>query len=186
MGRLKLWFAFGLALMLAACATGPSVMTDYDTGYDFASLESVRVVESQQTGNDNIMISPFTFDHLHRVISNQLDQRYRLVEAGEEADFEVRYHIVIEERLDVRSYDQRYGFGYYGFGYHRHPYAPFASPRVYSQGNLIIDMVDGDSGEPIWRGVAEERLYDKLDPRRQRKILSGAVADILSRFPPIK
>ncbi|MDQ2075416.1 DUF4136 domain-containing protein [Marinimicrobium sp. ABcell2] len=187
MVRLKLGLVWGLLLLLTACATRPSVMTDYDTAYDYANLRTFYVAESRQVAEQNLLISPFTIQHLQRVIVDQLGQRYEPVRNRELADFRVRYHIVMEERLDMRSFDQRYGFGYYGFGpFHRLHYGPPPTPRVYNQGSLIVDIVDGRTGQPIWRGVAEERIHDRADPSRQREILSAAMVDILSQFPPVR
>lgn len=185
--RLKAGFVWCLLLLLTACATRPSVMTDYDTAYDYASLRTFHVADSTQTSEENLLISPFTIQHLQRVIVNQLSQRYEPVRNQELADFRIRYHIVMEERLDRRSFDHRYGFGYYGFGpMHRYHYGPPPIPRVYSQGTLIVDVVDGKTGQPIWRGVSEERINDRADPSRQREILSAAMIDILSQFPPVR
>lgn len=176
-----------LLITLAGCATSPSVITDYHGGYDFSTLETFRIIESEQD-EDNILISPFTFTHLYQVIEDQLNQRYQPAAAGQRPDFEVRYHVVMEERLDARSFDRRYGFGFYPYGYHfhHHGFGPSPAPRVYSQGSLIVDVVDGATKDPIWRGVSEERLYDRLDPLRQREILSSAMRDILVRFPPVE
>ena len=82
-----------------------------------------------------------------------------------------------------------YGFGYYGRGYRYYPsplfYGTTGAPRIYNQGNLIIDIVDGKTDKPIWRGVSEKRLRSGLTPQQQREILSEAVVQVLSKFPPI-
>ena len=187
MTRLKVGLVWCLLLLLTACATGPSVLTDYDGAFDYASLRTFHVADSMQTSEENLLISPFTIQHLQRVVVSQLGQRYERVPDPYLADFGVRYHIVMEERLDRRSFDHYYGYGYYGFGpIHRYRYGPPPIPRVYRQGTLIVDVVDGQTGQPIWRGVAEERLSDRADPSRQREILSAAMVDILSQFPPVR
>lgn len=185
--RLKTGFVWCLLLLLTACATRPSVMADYDSAYDYASLRTFYVVDSIQTSEENLLISPFTIQHLQRVIVDQLGQRYEPVRDPELADFRIRYHIVMEERLDRRSFDHYYGYGYPGFGpMHRYHYGPPPLPRVYNQGTLIVDVVDSKTGQPIWRGVAAERIGDNADPSRQREILSAAMVDILSQFPPVR
>lgn len=179
-------FAAVLVIFLAGCSSTPSVVTDYETGYAFSELNSFRVEATEQDDSNNLLISPFTLSHLQRVIQNNLSDRYEL--AGEERapDFIVRYHIVVEDRLDVRSYDQRYGFGYYGFGpFYRYPYAAQPSPRIYRQGSLIVDIVQGEDNKPLWRGVSERRLSENLSPDEQRQRLSAAITDILANFPPV-
>lgn len=182
------WCLTGLALLaLAGCSSTPSVVTDYDPDYAFGQLQTFRVEQTQEDNEKSILISPFTLNHLQTVVRNQLDARYDPAEEGETADFVVRYHIVVEDRIDVRSYDQRYGFGYYGYGpWYRYPYAHSPSPRVYRQGTLIIDIASGEDNKPLWRGVSEQRLYEGLTPQEQRARLSAAVTDILANFPPVK
>ncbi len=182
------YWLIALALFgLAGCSSTPSVVTDYDPDFAFGQLQTFRVEQTQEDNEKSILISPFTLNHLQTVIRQQLDARYDQAGEGETADFVVRYHIVVEDRIDVRSYDQRYGFGYYGFGpWYHYPYTHGPSPRVYRQGTLIIDIASGDDNKPLWRGVSEQRLYDGLTPQEQRARLSAAVTDVLANFPPVR
>jgi hypothetical protein len=176
-------------VMLAGCTKQPYVMTDYQADYDFSLLKTFTVVEATQDIKENILISPFTFSHVHSVIERELAQRYQSTAMDGKPDFIVSYHIVIEEKLDPGTYDSLYGFGYYGRGYRHFPsplyYGSTGGPRVYNQGSLIVDIVDGKTDKPIWRGVSEKRLRNGLTPQKQREILTGAVLEILAKFPPI-
>jgi hypothetical protein len=176
--------------LLSACSNKPYVVTDYLSGYDFSALKTYSLVEAQQDTKDNILISPFTFSHIHSVVDRELAQRYQAVSGETKPDFLVNYHIVIEEKLDPGTYDRLYGYGYYGRGYRYHYPSPLfygttGSPRVYNQGSLIIDIVDAKTEKPIWRGVSEKRLRSGLTPQQQREILTGAVIEIVTKFPPL-
>jgi len=175
-------------VFLAGCSSTPSVVTDYDTGYSFGNLNTFRVEATQRHNNpQNLLISPFTYSHLERLIGENLSERYRPAEEDAIPDFIVRYHIVVENRLDVRNYNQRHGFGYYGYGpFYRYPYAAQPTARIYRQGSLIVDIVEGDTKRPLWRGVSEQRLQDSLSPEEQRQRLGAAVTDIMSNFPPVR
>lgn len=177
-----------MLVFLAGCTSTPSVVTDYDTGYSFGDLDTFRVEVAQRKDSpQNLLISPFTYTHLERLIGENLSERYRPAEEGATPDFIVRYHIVVENRLDMRSYNQRHGFGYYGYGpFYRYPYATQPSPRIYRQGSLIVDIVEGESNRPLWRGVSEQRLQDSLSPDEQRQRLGAALTDIMSNFPPVR
>lgn len=186
----------GLVLWwLSGCSSTPSVVTDYDTAFSFGELESFRVEATERDDPNSLLISPFTLMHLQRLIEQQLQDRYELVqEASDEeqeasgettADFLVRYHIVTEDRLDVRNHDPRFGFGLYGYGpWYRYSYTPGPQARVYRQGTLVIDVVRARDEQPLWRGVSEQRLADSLTPQERRERLSAAATEILSRFPP--
>jgi len=178
------------ALFLSGCATKPYVSTDYEASYNFAALKSFALKSAKQDSKENILISPFTFSHIHSVANAELAKRYQSVSEGSSPDFYVTYHVVMEEKLDPRAYDDMYGMGYWGRGY-RYPSSIFYRPpldggiRVYNQGSLIIDMVDAKTQQPIWRGVSEKRLNKGLSPQKQREILTSAVLEVLAQFPPV-
>jgi len=183
--------ALGIALMcLSGCATKPDVATDYEASYNFAALKSFAVKSAKQDSKENILISPFTLSHIHSVVNSELAKRYQTVDESAAADFYVTYHVVMEEKLDPRAYDDMYGVGFWGRGY-RYPSSIFYRPpldggiRVYNQGSLIIDMVDAKTQQPIWRGVSEKRLNKGLSPQKQREILTSAVLEVLAQFPPV-
>lgn len=190
MHRLVSALTLVLSFVLVACSSTPSAVTDFDPGYNFAGLKTFYVLETKQGGESpqSLLVSPFTLGHLHGVIQQDLSQRYQRVDSPEQADFLVRYHVVLEDRLDARHYNSYYGYGHHGYSSHfyGHGYHPSGNrTQVYRQGSLILDMVDAKTDEPIWRGVSEERLRDSYTPQEHREILSAAASYTLSQFPPL-
>ena len=185
-----LGFVFS-ALVISGCAIKPRVSTDYEDNYNFAALKTFSVKEAKQDTKENLLISPFTLSHIHALVNSELSKRYQAISGDAAPDFYVSYHVVMEEKLDPRSYDELYGFGYWGRGY-RYPSPMFYHPgfdseiSVYNQGSLIIDMVDAKTQQPIWRGVSEKRLNRGLSPQQQRQILADAVMEVRAQFPPVK
>lgn len=71
-------------------------------------------------------------------------------------------------------------YGGYGYGYRHHHYGWGAGPRVYSYHRdvlvMAVELIDGRTGQPVWRGQGEspvdtghrDRLY-----RTAREALSG-------------
>jgi hypothetical protein len=57
--------------------------------------------------------------------------------------------------------------------------------RTYNQGSLILDITDAKDNKPVWRGVSEKRLNRNMTPAQQREVLSRAVSEVLSQFPPV-
>jgi len=177
-------------LAVVGCTTKPYVETDFDEAYNFSGLKTFTVIETKQDSKDSILISPFTLSHIQAALQTTLAKRYQLSAEGAKPDFIVSYHVVLEEKIDTRSYDQVYGFGWYGRGY-RYP-APSSfflgldsGVQTFEQGSLIIDMVDGNTQKPIWRGVSEKRLTKGMTPQKQRVVLSQAVAEVIAEFPPV-
>ena len=179
--------AMGL-LVLAGCTNKPYVETDHLAEFDFSALKTFSVAETKQDTKENILISPFTLSHIHSALEAELGKRYQSAAVGAKPDFVVSYHVVIEEKVDPRSYDDLYGFGYYGRGY-RYPrplfYGVNTGVRVYNQGSLIVDIVDAKTDKPIWRGVSEKRLSRGMASQQQREVLSRAVTEVVAQFPPV-
>jgi hypothetical protein len=179
-----------LLSLLASCTVRPPVNTDHESGYDFSTLKSFQVLASTQDTKQDILVSPFTLSHIHQALEVELSKRYTFIAADQKPDFVVTFHVIIEEKIDPRSYDEIYGFGFYGRGYYRspYPYSPFFyGPRLstFKQGSLIIDIADAKDNKPIWRGVSEKRLARFMSPVQQREVLSQAVVEVLSQFPPV-
>ena len=78
----------------------------------------------------------------------------------------------------------------YGYGYGRYgrPMGGYSETRVseYTQGTLIIDIVDAASNELVWRGSTEGRVREKKTPEEREKRIRDAVAAILAEFPPAR
>lgn len=187
--KISIWMALVSVLILVGCSSQPRVETDHQAGFDFASLKTFRVAETKQNTQESILISPFTLSHIHATLDTELGKRYQPGDA-DKPDFIVSYHVVVEEKIDPRSYNDIHGFGYgyYGMGY-RYPRPYFLGTntglRVFNQGSLIIDVVDGKTDKPIWRGVSEKRLSRGMAPQQQREVLSNAVIEVLAQFPPV-
>ena len=53
-------------------------------------------------------------------------------------------------------------------------------------GTLIIDIVDRESNQLVWRGAKEGRLKKNQSPEQREASINKTVSEILSNFPPQK
>lgn len=94
-------------------------------------------------------------------------------------DFTVAYYASTQERLDVTYWD--YGYAYRprwwgpGFGFQE----PVATQ--YTQGTVIVDVVDPKTNELLWRGQGVADVSD--DEAKYEQDLWKTVQAILARFP---
>ena len=65
------------------------------------------------------------------------------------------------------------------------PFAPVTTAlEIYATGTLIIDMTSPTKQAIVWRGSAQRKIdLDKPDKER-RKVLEGAIRDLIRKFPP--
>ena len=92
------------------------------------------------------------------------------------------YHTGLKDKIDVTSRGYGYRPGYYGRGHYGGGYgAGGLDVRTYKEGTLILDIVDPETMQLIWRGWAVDALNDL---ENASMYINKAVREILARFPP--
>jgi hypothetical protein len=170
-------------IAIAAVAIGCSgikVSTDYNPEAEFASLKKYAWLPKarEKTGNPRLD-SPLLRARIEQAIEDTLAAKgYRLADVAD-ADFFVNYHVGIEAKVDVTSVPTMYGYGRWGGIY-------TSETRVdqYDQGTLLIDIVDREQDDLIWRGSGQARVNQDGSPRQREERVRKAVAAILKQFPP--
>lgn len=118
-------------------------------------------------------------------ISGSLDQRgLRPARTGKTADLQVSATASLERRqYQVRDdYGGYYGNGPWGDYYGMHGSVPMV--RTYEVEVIVvhIELLDGNSGQAVWRGNAEARSQGSQSERSAA--LRRAVEDALAAYPP--
>lgn len=174
-------------LLLAGCST-LTVQTDYDTRYDFSSLETYAWLEGEAPSNDIRINNSLIINRVVNAVNTTLQSRgYTLVDK-DKADFHVNWFGGIENkiRLDtINSYYGHLGYGYGDWGYGGHQLGHIRTYSYeYQEGMLIIDIADSKSKQLIWRGTGREYLEAKDTPEKITEGINQTVAGILASFPP--
>ena len=99
-----------------------------------------------------------------------------------EADAFITWHLVTEERTDVRTYNSMSYYNCWRCG----PNVSDVSVRQYTQGTFIVDLIDPVRNRSVWRSVIESRLQSEPDPgsaeSAQRR--AEAARAVFDQFPP--
>jgi len=158
----------GLLLVLMGCSP-ISVRTDYDEEVDFTAYESFQwmpVLKKKQ--KKIIKKNSFLDRRIRRAVEHELESQGYYIEADGPTDALLAYHIVVEAHVDV-GYA---GYGYWGPRYHR---------RRYREGTIIVDVIDSETRQLIWRGSASGQVgHPNGDPDQ----IKAAIAKIFEKFPP--
>jgi hypothetical protein len=166
-----------IVLGLMACASTTSVSYDHDQNYDFGGLQSWDWVASPgQVQGAAGARSPLVEARIRDAIERELSAKgYRRVEGGE-PDFRVAYHGGSNEKLDVRT-----TYDYYGYRWRTA--VATTDVREYTEGTLLIDVVDGVRKELVWRGIGVAEVYAD-NPQEVTEQVNKVVSDVLKGFPP--
>ncbi|MCP1728448.1 hypothetical protein J2T60_002448 [Natronospira proteinivora] len=185
--HLGIWLLVCTAMLLTACAgTGP---VEYDQSVDFERYQTFAWANpDRRQVKDPVLDSELLDRRMANAIRQTLTAKGLEEVAAEDADLLVTYHTISRERLSNPHVRVHLSYGP-GYPYYPHWHARRHHPgpiyyhdqRSYQEGTLIIDVVDRQQNELVWRGwrageVRPSRFRD--DQLRQQ------VDRILHHFPP--
>lgn len=172
-----------VALLLAACATGPRVRTDYDPSADFSRYRTwgfYKPIAMEESG-----YSSWISDRIKDDVRREMEARgYRYVES--DPDLQVNFQGIVREKTDVWSVP-RTDYQYF-YSYRRRAY--FAMPfwyddtqvHQYTEGTLTVDLVDAERNRMVWTGAAIGRVT-KRTPQERLAEVDTAIASIFAQYP---
>jgi hypothetical protein len=192
-----------LALVTVACASGGvKVSTTEAPGANLTMLHTFRVLETPQRRadapalppNDPMLDNSITNRQLRGDLVQHLQQKGYTTNAAN-PDFLVAFYAGTREKMDTTYWNPGFGwrYGYRGFGFRGSrfrsawPWYGYASPypamevSSYTQGAVIVDVIDPKTMELLWRGQGVATVSD--DPMKYAQELDKSVAAILEKFP---
>ena len=164
----------GLCMLVNCAKTDWQVKSAHDPRANFVSVTTFRWTSSTLERLHKSTLTNEDIDlQLKKSIGDQLGKKgVRLATEDELPDVLVAYHAVASERAlaEVGS-------------------APTENatagtvPTVVDQGTIIIDLINPDGGNVIWRGIGRAELKAKTQ-QEGLALLDRAAAQVLAQFPP--
>jgi hypothetical protein len=117
---------------------------------------------------------------------------FQMVDDPSQADMLISWHLMTQEKTDVRTYQTGMSTGYYG-GYNRYNrYSAYncwncggqtdVSVKNYTQGSFFVDMIDPTLKQSVWRGVTQSKLKGEHGEDQGR--YNAAATLMFVEFPP--
>lgn len=176
----RLLLSLASLLLIGGCSVTPS--HEFDATADFASYQAWRWQAPDYAKgdvSDPILDSELLGKRVEAAVDATLETRGFTRNAGK-PDFVVTYHT----SKDLELYDSGPSFS---IGLHQgwsrfHTGVMYDTrPTMSKRGVLIIDIIDADSDELVWRGWRELPLSQSNFDTEQ---VNRSVREILSAFPP--
>lgn len=167
-----------LPVLLMSCST-MKVVVDYDDQVNFSSYKTFHFVapkkmQAQQKQKPAVIRDPIFVKQANREIGDVLVKKgFQKADAPKQADFVVAFYATARNKAQITP--PTYHIGRFG----RRWVTP-GHVYNYKQGTLIVDIVDREKHELVWRGVGSGVL-DRSDPRKN---LLKSVEKVLAKFPP--
>jgi hypothetical protein len=186
LSRFSLATPAALVLGLAACAS-VDVHTVTSPDANLAALHTFAVMPQPdrrpptvQAANDPMLVNSITNRALRTDLVTGFENRGYVL--SDHPDFTVAYYASAKEKLDITYWD--YGYSYYprwwgGGGLYDRGYDPTATQ--YTQGTVVVDVIDPATKELLWRGQGVATVSD--DEAQYEQDLLKTVTAVLAKFP---
>lgn len=178
-----------MTLSLGACTTIDQIdniitskaKVDYKSGYEFDEVQRVSVACGMDLESDDMPVTRSQVDRINEALVSALEGRgITVVQNPDEADASVSWHVVAKEQSNVRAYNAQSYYHCWRCG----PAISAKSEVTYTQGTFIVDIIDNQLSESVWRGVIQGRLADLGDAGAEQKGFDKAAQEMFAKFPP--
>lgn len=180
-------FIFIFFLILCGCSS-VRVNSDFDPAADFSAIHTYSWKKVNIQG-DALAQNPLLYKSIVGSIDRYLQVKgYQKTEPNS-ADVLVAIHAGVKEKM--RMTDRGAGpRGYYADPWYHSwrrrgsPYDSRIDVSYYTEGTLVIDVVERKKQELIWRGVGTGIVHASFSQEKKAESIDEYVRKILDQFPP--
>ena len=171
-----------LSYLVSSCSS-ITVKKDYDPSVDFSKYKTYKWGTASDP-NDVLLKNPLILKRVYEAIDLTLGKKgFKKVDS--DPDFLVYPHGATKQKTDIQSWGYGYG-GWWGAG----PYGSWGGGTIdvnqYTEGTLVVDMVDKSNNQLVWRGVGQGAVGNPSTPEESTKNINKVIEQILKDFPPQK
>jgi hypothetical protein len=181
-------FFAAIPLLLPSVAAAQKVETDYAHGTDFAKYKTYKWVKIGENSDVNQLVEQRIVSALEEELAKK-----GLTKNDDNPDLLVGYQGAISHQTQLNTYGSTVGGGpgwgvgpRWGYGWGGNMgMASTMSTTTESKirnGTLVVDMMDPQQKQLVFRGIATDTLNDK--PEKNTKKLQNAVSKIFQKYPP--
>ncbi len=181
--RKLLFIASTLALLLAGCASsGPTITVNSAPGTDLSNFQTFNFMQPLGTDRDNGARTPMS-TMLMNSVSREMASRG--LKQSDSPDILVDFFVTTEDRMDVRTTGSSMHSvhrSHWSRGCCRTWPTYQTTVRQYTQGTLLIDLINPAANALIAEGAAQSRLRSSEITQQQSDDVVGQImADMMPR-----
>ena len=176
-GMKNIWVGV-VVVGLLGCAS-VSVKTDYDRSVDFRKFKTYNWDKDHVVPGDALARDPLMRKRIQKAVDQALQAKGFEMRSSGSADFTMVIHAGVKERMRITNWGN---YGWYDPWWG--PYGGQVDVSYYTQGTLVIDVVDSRTRELAWRGLGEGIVREYSDPEKMEADIRNTVTEILKSFPP--
>jgi hypothetical protein len=159
-----------ISIALIACSS-IHVRTDYDEEVDFSGYKTYLWLRIEK-GKKPKFKNPLIERRIKRAVNAELTKKGLEIKKGGKPDLWITFHIGSRDKIDVTRYN-------YNPWKARHGRTVIVDR--YKEGTLVIDIIDPQKKQLVWRGVATQTIQQG---DVGGEVINEAVSKILNEYPP--
>jgi hypothetical protein len=175
-----------IAMLVAACSSGPKIESDYDRTIDFNQYTTYGFYNPMGIENPNY--SSIYGSIFRDAISQEMESRgYRM---SDNPDLVINVSGRLQDKTKVTTTSDPYmGGGYYGYrrGHYGtwggYGYGSTTHVSNYTEGTINVDMVDRAQKRMVWEGVAVGRVDQKKTNDETRENIYAGIKEMYTGYP---
>ena len=174
----------GIAIVLASCASKPTIESDYDHTIDFSSYKTYGFFNPMGIENPNY--SSIYGSIFREAISKEMESRGYTM--SDNPDLMINVSGKMKDKTKVTTTPAMHG-GYYGYRGGRYGawggYGYGSSTHVsnYTEGTVNVDLVDIELKRMVWEGVAMGRVSEKKTNEETRASIQAGIQEMFAAYP---
>jgi hypothetical protein len=167
---------------LWGCGTSISTNYDYDVNANFETYRTYDWIPQPDASPGSAQAAQQRNDLLDKRIRNAVDNVFKdkgLSNDKNAPDMLVVYHVGVQDKVQVTVWGYRYSDSYWGYGGRE------IDVYNYQEGTLIVDLVDAQTKQLIWRGAGSTAIDDSnRSPEKSDQTINKVVGKVFSQYPP--
>lgn len=171
------------AIIIAACASGAKIRSDYDHTMDFGNYNTYNFYAD--AGPDSTSYQGLFTQYMVTAIDREMQSRG--YQKSDNPDLLVNFNANFQDKTKVTTTPSM-GGGYYGYrggyygGWGGYGYGTDTHVSQYTEGTFNIDLVDAGKKQLVWEAVAVGRINDDTFDNLQQKVDEG-VPEFFAMYP---
>jgi len=173
-----------ILILLAACASKPTIETDYDHTIDFSKYKTYGFFNPMGIENPNY--SSIYGSIFRDAISKEMESRGYTM--SDNPDLLINVSGRLKDKTKVTTSPNMHG-GYYGYRGGRYGawggygYGSTTHVSNYTEGTVNVDLVDVELKRMIWEGVAVGRVNENKTNEETRTNIYSGIQEMFAGYP---
>jgi hypothetical protein len=169
---------FLLGVVAVSACSSITTTADYDRAVDFSKYKTYAWKDVDTTQNALLE------NRIKSAVDSALAAK-GLRKVSDNPDLWVVAHPRLTKETQINTYNTGWGYGW-GWGYGA-GYAGGMTTSTVNEipvGNLVVDLVDANRKQMVWRGTASKTIDPSNSPEQKQKNIDEAVMKMFEPYPP--